>query len=76
MEPVLLASRRRRVRLRGSRLDRGLELARAVIGLGVSVCLMAPLKAIAVWYPADRQASYAGWMMVAGGVGAIVAIRN
>ncbi len=34
---------------------------------------MAPLKAIAAWYPADRQASYAGWIMVAGGVGALVA---
>jgi MFS family permease len=45
----------------------GLALARAVIGAGVAACLMAPLKAIAAWYPADRQASYAGWIMVAGG---------
>jgi hypothetical protein len=34
---------------------------------------MAPLKAISAWYPRDRQASYAGWMMVAGGVGALSA---
>ena len=51
----------------------GLALARALIGAGVAVCLMAPLKAIAMWYPSDRQASLSGWMMVAGGVGALLA---
>jgi predicted MFS family arabinose efflux permease len=51
----------------------GLTLARALIGAGVSVCLMAPLKAIATWYSAERQASLAGWIMVAGGVGALFA---
>ena len=51
----------------------GLAVARALIGAGVCACLMAPLKAIAAWYPADRQASYSGWIMVAGGVGALVA---
>ena len=34
---------------------------------------MAPMKAIATWYPIERQASLGGWMMVAGGVGALVA---
>jgi MFS family permease len=48
-----------------------LALARGAIGLGVSVCLMAPLKAIAVWQPVHRHATFAGWMMVAGGLGAI-----
>ncbi len=47
--------------------------ARALIGLGVAVCLMAPMKAIATWYPPERQASLGGWMMVAGGLGALVA---
>ena len=51
----------------------GLAFARALIGAGVAVCLMAPLKAIAMWYPADRQASLSGWMMVAGGLGALLA---
>jgi MFS family permease len=51
----------------------GLALARAVIGAGSAACLMAPLKAIATWYPRERQASYSGWVMVAGGVGALVA---
>ena len=49
----------------------GLTLGRAVIGAGVATCLMAPLKGLAMWYPAERQASLAGWMMVAGGLGAI-----
>jgi MFS family permease len=51
----------------------GLALARAVIGVGACACLMAPLKAIVTWYPADRQASYSGWIMVAGGIGALAA---
>jgi predicted MFS family arabinose efflux permease len=51
----------------------GFTFARAIIGAGVCACLMAPLKAIATWYPYDRQASYSGWIMVAGGIGALVA---
>jgi predicted MFS family arabinose efflux permease len=47
--------------------------ARGLIGAGVAVCLMAPLKAIATWYPVEKQASLSGWMMVAGGVGALIA---
>ena len=50
----------------------GLAFARALIGAGVSVCLMAPLKAIATWYSTERQASLANWMMVAGGIGALL----
>jgi predicted MFS family arabinose efflux permease len=51
----------------------GLVAGRALIGAGCAACLMAPLKAIAMWYPPDRQASLAGWMMVAGGSGALLA---
>jgi MFS family permease len=51
----------------------GLAIARAVIGAGAAACLMAPLKAIATWYPRERQASYSGWVMVAGGAGALLA---
>jgi len=51
----------------------GLTFARALIGLGVSVCLMAPLKGFAVWYEPERQASLTGWVMVAGGAGALLA---
>jgi MFS family permease len=49
-----------------------LTAARALIGAGVAVCLMAPLKAIATWYPLERQPSLGGWMMFAGGVGALL----
>src|SRR4249920_704955 len=51
--------------------EAGLLMARAAIGLGVAVCLMAPMKAIATWYSVERQASLGGWMMVAGGTGAL-----
>lgn len=50
-----------------------LVLARALIGVGCAACLMAPMKAIVTWYPLARQASLSGWIMVAGGVGALVA---
>ena len=51
----------------------GLVAARALIGAGCAACLMSPLKAIATWYPVERQSSLAGWMMVAGGSGALLA---
>jgi MFS family permease len=51
----------------------GLVAARAVIGAGVCVCLMAPLKALAMWYPPERHSTLAGWIMVAGGFGALTA---
>ncbi len=51
----------------------GLAFARALIGAGSCACLMAPLKALSTWYPPEKQASYAGWIMVAGGVGALLA---
>src|SRR5215468_4172650 len=50
----------------------GLVLARALIGAGVSICLMSPLKAIATWYPPERHASLAGWIMVAGSIGILL----
>ena len=51
----------------------GLGAGRALIGAGCAAGLMAPLKAIATWYPPERQASLAGWMMVAGAGGALLA---
>lgn len=50
-----------------------LAIARGLIGLGVSACLMAAFKAFALWFPADRQASLTGWIMSAGGLGALAA---
>lgn len=49
-----------------------LTLARALIGLGVSACLMGSLKAISLWYPPERQPSMANWIMVAGALGAVI----
>ena len=51
----------------------GLVVARALIGAGCAACLMAPMKAIVSWYPVARQASLSGLLMVAGGIGALVA---
>lgn len=48
-----------------------LATGRALIGLGVSACLMAALKAFSVSFGTDRLASVTGWMMAAGGIGAL-----
>lgn len=53
--------------------ESSLLLARALIGVGVATCLMAPLKGISTWFASERHASLSGWMMVAGGVGALLA---
>ena len=50
-----------------------LTAGRALIGLGVSACLMASFKCFHQWFPADRQASLTGTIMVAGGLGALTA---
>lgn len=49
----------------------GLWIGRALIGAGVSSCLMAPLKAYRVWYPPHRQSQLASWMLVFGTCGAL-----
>ncbi len=51
----------------------GLWLGRALIGLGVSACLMAPFKAYRLWYAPERQSQLASWMLVAGTSGALAA---
>jgi MFS family permease len=48
-----------------------LGAARALIGLGVSACLMASFKSFHQWFPAERQPSLVGAIMVAGGLGAL-----
>lgn len=50
-----------------------LVLARALIGLGVSAALMASMKALVMWFPADRLASVNGWLLMVGGIGAMSA---
>lgn len=47
--------------------------ARSLIGLGVSACLMASFKVLAVWYPPERLPALNAAVMVAGGLGALTA---
>ena len=51
----------------------GVVCGRALIGLGVSACLMAAFKSFVVWFPAARLPQVNGWQMAAGGLGAITA---
>ena len=50
-----------------------LALGRALIGLGVSGCLMSGIKANVLWFPAQRLPALNGWMFFAGGVGMVAA---
>ena len=50
-----------------------LAIARALIGLGVSACLMASFKAFSQWFGLERQASLNAAIMAAGGLGALTA---
>jgi len=50
-----------------------LTAGRALIGLGVSACLMASLKTFVLWFPPVRLPAVNGWIMAAGGLGALAA---
>jgi predicted MFS family arabinose efflux permease len=50
-----------------------LLIGRALIGLGVSACLMSSIKAFTLWFPLSRLATLNGWLMASGGLGAIAA---
>lgn len=50
-----------------------LTVARGLIGLGVSACLMAAFKGFAQNFPPERQASLTGAIMASGGLGAVTA---
>ncbi len=49
----------------------GLWIGRALIGVGVSACLMAPLKAYRQWYAPERQSQLMSRMLVAGTSGVL-----
>lgn len=51
----------------------GLIIGRALIGLGVSACLMAAFKAFSSWLPVQRLPLANGIQMVSGGLGALAA---
>ena len=50
-----------------------LAIARGLIGLGVSACLMASFKSFSQWFGVERQASLNAAIMAAGGLGALTA---
>ena len=49
----------------------GVWVGRALIGVGVSACLMAAMKAYRVWFPPERQSQLGSWMLVVGTSGAL-----
>ena len=49
----------------------GLLVGRALIGFGVSACLMAAFTAFVIWFPARRLPLINGFQMAAGGLGAV-----
>jgi len=49
----------------------GLIIGRSLIGLGVSVCLMAGLKANALWFHPHRLGAMNGWILAGGGLGVV-----
>ena len=50
-----------------------LTFGRALIGAGVSACLMGSMKAYSMWFPLDRLATLNGWTLAAGALGAVAA---
>lgn len=50
-----------------------LVIGRALIGFGVSSCLMAALKAYVIWFPQNQWPRINGMQMAAGGLGALTA---
>lgn len=50
-----------------------LALGRALLGLGVSGCLMGSIKAFTLWFPLSRLATLNGWILAIGALGAISA---
>lgn len=51
----------------------GLLVGRALIGLGVSACLMAAFKSFSAWLPVEKIPFANGVQMVSGGLGALTA---
>ena len=51
----------------------GLIAGRALIGVGVAGALMAGLKALVLWFPAERIALANGWLITLGALGAVTA---
>jgi len=52
-----------------------LMLGRALIGLGVAVCLMSSMMVFVIWFPRERVATLFGWMLLVGSCGALSATK-
>jgi MFS family permease len=52
-----------------------LAFGRALIGLGVAVCLMSSMTAFVLWFPLERMATLVGWMLLVGAIGAVSATK-
>lgn len=52
-----------------------LTVGRALIGLGVAVCLMSSMTAFVLWFPLERMATLVGWMLLVGAIGAVSATK-
>ncbi|HSD43245.1 MAG TPA: MFS transporter [Burkholderiales bacterium] len=50
-----------------------LAFGRALIGLGVSACLMGSIKAFTLWFPLSRLATLSGWFIFLGAMGGLAA---
>jgi predicted MFS family arabinose efflux permease len=50
-----------------------LAFGRALIGLGVSACLMGSIKAFTLWFPLSRLATISGWFIFVGAIGGLAA---
>jgi len=50
-----------------------LAFGRALLGLGVSGCLMGSIKAFTLWFPLSRLATLNGWILAIGALGAMAA---
>lgn len=53
----------------------GLTLGRALVGLGVSACLMASFQVINQWFPTEKVPAMNSWILASGGLGALTATR-
>jgi MFS family permease len=51
----------------------GLIIGRALIGFGVSACLMAAFKSYVIWFPGPMLSRINGFQMAAGGLGVLAA---
>lgn len=51
----------------------GLIAGRALIGFGVAAGLMSSIKVFTLWFPLTRLSAMTGWMLFAGGLGALCA---